>query len=211
MTTYQDLFARLVAFTEDNDTEFAAVAQTVISNGERRLADDIEAEEHIARNQTWLSQTVPGSRYVPKKTAWDKIKWVSLILNDTHTLLEKRTESWLLDYNPWGTTYGVPKFWGDWDDDYFVVSPVPAIHYTMHVNCTAKLTGLSPTTPSTILSTEFPEALLYACLVSAEVFHKSPELVKVYTEQYANALKGAIIRLRGDKFDDLKYNQGSQT
>jgi len=208
MATYYDIVASLKQFTEDNDTEFDAVAQTVVSYGETRLANDLALEENVALYQTWFTTSVAGSRYVAREPTWGNIHWVSLIISDTHTLLEKRTESWMLDYTPSGTTYGVPKYYGDWDDDYLVLAPVPLVAYTMHVKAEAKLTGLSPTTPTTYLSDKCADALVYACLVAAEVFHKSPDLVKLYTAQYEKARDGIVAALRKEKFDALSFNKG---
>lgn len=208
MATYYDIVASLKAFTEDNDTEFDAVAQTVVSHGETRLAHDLDLEENIALYQTWFTTTIAGSRYVARNPSWGNIHWVSMIVSDTHTLLEKRTESWMLDYTPGGTTYGVPKYYGDWDDDYLIFAPVPALAYTVHVKADAKMTGLSPATPTTYLSDKYSNALVYACLVASEVFHKSPELVKLYTEQYDKAREGIVLSLREEKFDSLAFNKG---
>lgn len=208
MATYYDIVASLKAFTEDNDTEFDAVAQIVVSQGETRLANDLAFEENVALYQTWLTTSVAGSRYVGRESTWGNIHWVSLIIADVHTLLEKRTESWMLDYTPSGTTYGVPKYYGDWDDNYLVLAPVPSIAYTIHVKAEAKLTGLSPVTQTTYLSEKFSNELIYACLVASEVFHKSPDLIKLYTDQYEKARDGIITALRKEKFDTLAFNKG---
>lgn len=209
MATYNDMVTLIKSFTEDNDTEFDAIMPTIVFNGEAKIAKDLALEDNIGLYQTWYTTTTSGSRYVEKSSSWDDIEWVSLIASDAHYLLEKREESWLLDYFPAGTSYGVPKFWGDWDNSYMVLAPVPAEAYTLHVKASAKLGGLSPVNPSTWLSLNFPEVLLYACLVGSEVFHKSPDLLKMYTQEYEKQLGGLIATLRSQKFDALKYTRGS--
>jgi hypothetical protein len=55
-----------------------------------------------------------------------------------------------------------------------VLAPTPDQNYNMQINYILKPTQLSASNTTTYLSKEFPNGLLYACLVEAYGFLKGP-------------------------------------
>jgi len=70
------------------------------------------------------------------------------------------------EYDPTGVQ-GLPRYYSYWDENTIVVAPTPDINYNMQINYILKPEGLSSSNTTTYLSTEFPNGLLYACLVEA--------------------------------------------
>jgi hypothetical protein len=63
--------------------------------------------------------------------------------------------------------------------------------------------GLSSSNTTTYLSTEFPNGLLYACLVEAFGFLKGPaDMIQYYEGKYQQALQGFTIEQMGRRRTD---------
>jgi hypothetical protein len=103
---------------------------------------------------------------------------------------------------------GVPKYYSNWDQDTVVVAPTPDQTYTIQLNYILKPDGLSSTVPTTYLSQNFPNGLLYACLVEAFSFLKGPnDLLQLYEGRYKQAIEGFSIEQMGRRRRD-EYQSG---
>jgi hypothetical protein len=111
------------------------------------------------------------------------------------------------EFNPAAAT-GVPKYYSNWDETRIVVAPTPNATYTIQLNYILKPTGLSSSNATTYLSTEFPNGLLYACLVEAYGFLKGPvDMLQLYDKKYVEAVKGFSIEQMGRRRRD-EYQSG---
>ncbi len=95
-----------------------------------------------------------------------------------------------------------------WDESTLVFAPTPDATYTIQLNYVLKPTGLSATTTTTYLSQQFPNGLLYACLVEAYGFLKGPiDMLQHYDKKYVEAVKGFSIEQMGRRRRD-EYQAG---
>jgi len=79
----------------------------------------------------------------------------------------------------------------------------------MQINYILKPTGLSSSNTQTYLSKEFPNGLLYACLVEAFGFLKGPmDMIQYYEKRYAESAQGFSIEQMGRRRRD-EYQDGS--
>jgi hypothetical protein len=79
----------------------------------------------------------------------------------------------------------------------------------MQINYILKPEGLSGSNTTTYLSTEFPNGLLYACLVEAYGFLKGPaDMIQYYEGKYKQALEGFTVEQMGRRRRD-EYQSGS--
>ena len=102
---------------------------------------------------------------------------------------------------------GLPKYFSYWDEQTIVLAPIPDLTYTMQLNYTLKPAGLSANNTTTYLSQQFPNGLLYACLVEAYGFLKGPnDMLQYYENRYKQAIEGFSLeqmgRRRTDEFLD---------
>ena len=68
--------------------------------------------------------------------------------------------------------------------------------------------GLSSTNPTTYISLNFPNGLLYACLVEAYSFLKGPQdLLQLYEQKYKQVVEGFAIEQMGRRRRD-EYQSG---
>ena len=103
---------------------------------------------------------------------------------------------------------GVPKYYSNWDQDTIVVAPTPDATYTIQLNYILKPDGLSSTVPTTYLSLQFPNGLLYACLTEAFSFLKGPnDLLQLYEGKYKQVVEGFSIEQMGRRRRD-EYQSG---
>ena len=80
--------------------------------------------------------------------------------------------------------------------------------YTIQLNYILKDAGLSSTNPTTYISLNFPNGLLYACLVEAYGFLKGPQdLLQLYEQKYKQVVEGFAIEQMGRRRRD-EYQSG---
>lgn len=88
-----------------------------------------------------------------------------------------------------------------------VVAPTPNNTYGVQVNYILKDGSIIDNTGGTYLSDEFPNGLLYACLVEAYGFLKGPnDILQLYEQRYKQAVDGFLVeqvgRRRKDEYQD---------
>ena len=109
-------------------------------------------------------------------------------------------------YAMFGTTYTMT---GNTDSTSGTImfAPTPDKTYTFQVNFTKRPDGLSGSNTTNYLSVNFPNGLLYACLVEAYGFLKGPtDMLTYYEQRYNNEIEKFAIeqvgRRRRDDYDD---------
>jgi hypothetical protein len=111
------------------------------------------------------------------------------------------------EYNSTGAT-GVPKYYSMWNENTIVVAPTPDATYEIQLNYILKDPGLSSTNTTTYISKNFPNGLLYACLVEAFSFLKGPnDLLQLYEGKYKQVLEGFSVEQMGRRRRD-EYQSG---
>ena len=126
---------------------------------------------------------------------------------DNRDFLQYRDTSFMSEFNNLNSQ-GVPKYYSNWDQDTVVVAPTPDATYTIQLNYILKPDGLSSTVPTTYLSLQFPNGLLYACLTEAFSFLKGPnDLLQLYEGKYKQVVEGFSIEQMGRRRRD-EYQSG---
>jgi hypothetical protein len=111
------------------------------------------------------------------------------------TFLEQRDPSFMAEYyaTPSSSSTNIPKYYANWDENYWVVAPTPDTAYaiTMAFNKEpVSLTDSTKATTGTYVSNKYQDLLLYACLVNAYGYLKGPmDMIQLYQGQYKEALE----------------------
>jgi hypothetical protein len=122
--------------------------------------------------------------------------------------LDFRDTSFMKEYWADGTDTGVPKYYSVWDQNTFYVAPTPAQSYTVELGYIYRPTQLSSTNPTTWISNNAPEALLYACLIQAYSYTKGPlEMLQYFRQSYKEAIQGLGVEQQGRRRRD-EYRDG---
>jgi hypothetical protein len=213
--TYAELVQKLRDYTEvDSNVFTATIVDGFISDAEFRILRDVDSDNN---RQYAQADIVAGQRYVNTPLVNDETLVIrsAQITNSTggadnssRSFLEYRDTNFISEYNPTGVQ-GLPKYYSYWDENTIVLAPTPDQNYNMQINYILKPTQLSSSNTETYLSKEFPNGLLYACLVEAYGFLKGPpDMIQFYEGKYKQALEGFTVEQMGRRRRD-EYQSGS--
>ena len=203
--TYSELVTKIRDYTEvDSNVFTSTIINGFIENAEFRILRDVDSDNN--RKYATASVVVTQKYF---NTPSDLLVIRSLQVFNTNgaiSFLDVRDMTFINEYNQDNTT-GIPKYYANWDEDTVIVAPTPDQAYTIQINYILKPTGLSSSTATTYLSQQFPNGLLYACLVEAYGFLKGPQdMLQYYENRYKQAIEGFSLeqmgRRRTDEFLD---------
>ena len=213
--TYAELVQKLRDYTEvDSNVFTATIVDGFIQDAEFRILRDVDSDNN---RQYAQADIVAGQRYVNTPLINDETLIIrsAQITNSTggadnssRSFLEYRDTNFISEYNP-TNVQGLPKYYSYWDENTLVLAPTPDQNYNMQINYILKPTQLSSSNTETYLSKEFPNGLLYACLVEAYGFLKGPpDMIQFYEGKYKQALEGFTVEQMGRRRRD-EYQSGS--
>ena len=209
--TYTELVQKIRDYTEvDSNVLTDTIVDGFIENAEFRILRDVDSDS----NRRYVTaQLVSGNRFIQTPENLLVIRSAQIVdsdgvgASDNREFLEYRDTSYMSEFNPTGAT-GVPKYYSNWDEDHIVVAPTPNATYTIQVNYVLKPNGLSSSNSTTYLSQQFPNGLLYACLVEAFSFLKGPnDLLQLYEGKYKQVVEGFSVEQMGRRRRD-EYQSG---
>ena len=209
--TYDELVQKIRDYTEvDANVLTSTIVNGFIENAEFRLLRDADSDNN---KRYATAQLVSGNRFIDVPENLLVIRSAQIVDSDgvdsanNRDFLQYRDTSFMSEFNPAEST-GVPKYYSNWDNNTIVVAPTPNATYTIQLNYILKDAGLSSTNATTYLSQQFPNGLLYACLVEAFSFLKGPnDLLQLYEGKYKQAVEGFSVEQMGRRRRD-EYQSG---
>jgi len=200
MTTYAELTQQILDYTEtDVNVLTSTITNDFIEHAESKLFREIDLDVFRKYKTTLLTANdpfiaLPGAipvdfefvRYIHIFSASGSLG--GLVDNERITL-EKKDASYISEFLPNRATTGIPKYYANWDNDTLLLAPAPNAAYTVELAYNAQPTGLSSSNTTTWISNNAPLLLLYACLVEAFKFLKSPDMLNTYAQSYTNELQ----------------------
>ena len=211
--TYAELKQKIIDYTEVSSNVFTdTILNGFINDAEFRILREVDSDNNRRYATAYL---IASTRFIDVPTNLLIVRSAQIVDSDladgstdqNRDFLQFRDTSFMSEFNPTATT-GVPKYYSNWDETRIVVAPTPDQTYTIQLNYILKPTGLSSTNTTTYLSTEFPNGLLYACLVEAYGFLKGPiDMLQLYDKKYVEAVKGFSIEQMGRRRRD-EYQAG---
>jgi hypothetical protein len=211
--TYDELKQKIIDYTEVSSNVFTdTILNGFINDAEFKILREVDSDN----NRRYVTANlIASTRFIDVPTNLLIVRSAQIVdselasgdTNQNRDFLQFRDTSFMSEFNPTATT-GVPKYYSNWDETRIVVAPTPDQTYTIQLNYILKPTGLSSTNTTTYLSTEFPNGLLYACLVEAYGFLKGPvDMLQLYDKKYVEAVKGFSIEQMGRRRRD-EYQAG---
>ena len=189
----------LRGYTEVGSTVLTdAVLDRIIQNAENGIERAVPTDQnaHYA-----TSNLVVGNRYVTIPDDLRAINYAQLTdAGGNQTYLEQRDPSFMAEYysTPDANSVDIPKYYGNWDETYWVVAPTPDKDYKITLAYNREPYSLTDTinpttapaaTNGTYLSNKYQDLLLYASLYNTYGYLKGPQdMVQYYQSQYQNAL-----------------------
>ena len=189
----------------DSDVLNTGILNTIIKNAENRIYREVDSDD----NRFYAtSNLAAGSRYVTIPSDLRFIRYVQLTdSNGKQTFLDKRDTSFMAEYyNTPGTASGIPKYYANWDANYWVVAPTPnstnliTLAYTKQPD---SITASPGSTQGTYTSNKYQDLLLYGCLVEAYGYLKGPaDMLQYYEGSFNKALQSYAIEQQGRRRRD---------
>ena len=205
------------SYTEVDDGVFTSgVLNTIIKNAENKIYREADSDD----NRFYAtSALVSGNRYVTIPTDLRFIRYAQLTdAAGNQTFLEKKDTSFMAEYyNTPNTASGIPKYYGNWDAEFWVVAPTPNAQFSItlayvkqpiSITNTTQPTAAPAATNGTYVSNKYQDLLLYACLVEAYGYLKGPvDMLQYYAQAYQKAMQSYAIEQQGRRRRD-EYQDG---
>ena len=193
-------------YTEvDSSVLSTSVLNTIIKNAENRIYRDADSDD----NRFYATSNLQaGNRYVTIPSDLRVIRYAQLTdASGNQVFLEKRDTSFMAEYyNTPGTQAGLPKYYGNWDANYWVVAPTPDSTYLItlaYIKQPTSLTDSSVSSSGTYVSNKYQDLLLYGSLVEAYGYLKGPaDMLQYYEGSYQRALQSYSIEQQGRRRRD---------
>lgn len=201
MKTYDQMRATVKSFLIDVSVELDAELDTLIRLGELRIYR--EADLRLFKKHAFTS-LVTGDY-------WLELPTDCMVIRDLRisggNYLENMPETFVGEVHPDPGVLGTPKYYAQWDAQTLVLAPTPANSVQVEMTYTYQPPGLSPSTPTTWLSTNAEDLLLYAILTEASVYKQGmiPDAAAAkYQQSYQEALQRVVSQEQHNRYDEFK-------
>ena len=198
-------------YTEvDSSVLNTGILNTIIKNTENKIYREADSDD----NRFYATSNLQaGNRYVTIPSDLRFIRYAQLTDGSgNQTFLEKKDTSYMTTfYATPGTQSGLPKYYANWDANFWVVSPTPDSTYLITLAYTKQpdsITASPGSTQGTYTSNKYQDLLLYGCLVEAYGYLKGPaDMLQYYMQSYQKALQSYAIEQQGRRRRD-EYQDG---
>jgi len=209
--TLNNLRTDIRNYTEvDSNVLSDSVLSTIIKNAENKIYRDTDTDDDRFYATSNLQA---GNRYVTIPTDLRIIRYDKLTdSSGNQVYLEQRDTRFMAEYyDTPGTSSGLPKYYANWDANYWVVAPTPDSTYliTLAYNKQpASILDAPGATAGTYTSNKYQDLLLYACLIEAYAYLKGPsDMLQYYSQAYQQAQQSYAIEQQGRRRRD-EYTDG---
>ncbi len=210
--TIDNLRADIRNHTEVSSTVLTdSILDGLIVNAENKIYRSADNDDNRFYD---TSNLVIGNRYVTIPSDLRTIRYIQLKdSSDKQVYLEQRDPSFIATYydTPSTSSSTLPKYYANWDANYWVVAPTPNAAYEItmaYIKQPESLTTISPSSAGTYLSNKYQDLLLYASLINTYGYLKGPaDMVQYYQQQFNDALQTYAIEQQGRRRRD-EYQDG---
>ena len=205
--TFQNLKDDIRSYTEVDSTVLTdAILTTMAKNAENRIYRDSDSDD----NRFYATSNLAvGNRYVTIPSDLRAIRYVQLkntnVTPNVQTFLEKKDTSYMAEfYDKPATASGIPKYYANWDANFWVVAPTPNATYEITLAYIKQPTSITTSnSTTTYLSNKYQDLLLYGTLVEAYGYLKGPaDMLQYYEQSYQRALASYSIEQQGRRRRD---------
>src|SRR6056300_640391 len=153
-------------YTEVDDSVLSnTVLNTIIKNAENKIYREADSDD----NRFYATSNLQtGNRYVTIPSDLRFIRYAQLTdASGNQVFLEKKDTSYMAAYyDTPGTQSGLPKYYANWDANYWVVAPTPDSTYLITLAYNKQPDSITTSdSATTYVSNKYQDLLLYASLV----------------------------------------------
>jgi hypothetical protein len=204
--TFNELVTNIRNYTDVDANVFSEpVINTFVTMAENRILRDIDLDVFKREDTGSLSA---NNRFLTAPNEILTHRYMMVVVDGDRIFLDFRDQSFMREYWPDYTQTGVPKYYSVWDQNTFSVAPTPGLNYTVQMGYIYRPPQISSTNQTSWISTNAPEALLYACLIQAYSYTKGPpEMMAYFENSYKQAIQGLGVEQTGRRRRD-EYRDG---
>ncbi len=206
-STYVTSLANLLV-VPTSDAGFQTVLPNILDDAELRIQRDLDLISTIQGDTTNFDVTqryqllplTKGDPVVLKEVNVITPLGASIDLNGTRNQLIPTSNEMINALYPNRAASAVPQYFAIVNDQYITVGPAPDAAYEFEAISTYRLTSLSVSNVSTILSVFFPDLLIAASMVFAAGYQKNfgaavddPKMGPTWESHYQTLLSSATV------------------
>ena len=193
-------------WTENNETTFVNELDFIIKNAEERILKSVDLD-FFRKNVEGGFTT--GNKFLQKPSDYLATFSLSYVKNSENIFLLQKDVNFIQQYTPNPATTGSPIYYSSFDVDNFIVAPTPDADYVAELHYYYRPASLTTDNSGTTwISTNAPDALLYACLIEAYSFMKGEsDILQLYTTRYGEAITRLKVYGEGQENTDA-YREG---
>jgi hypothetical protein len=194
-------------WTENDETTFVNELDFIIKNAEERILKSVDLDFFRKNVEGGLTT---GNKFLQKPSDYLATFSLSYINSSSENVfLLQKDVNFIQQYTPNPTTTGSPIYYSSFDVDNFIVAPTPDADYVAELHYYYRPASLTTDNSGTTwISTNAPDALLYACLIEAYSFMKGEsDILQLYTARYGEAITRLKVYGEGQENTDA-YREG---
>lgn len=187
--TYAQLKQAIIDYTENDETSFVTNLPIFIRAAEERIFKNVQLS-FFRKNAT--ASTSSGNKYLA--VPGDFLAPFSLSYEDSNgdkEFLLFKDVNYVQDFQPDATDTAAPRFYAQFDVNYFILAPTPDDDYDVELHYYYRPDSLTNQADSgtTWLSQNAPMAMLYGSLIDAYTYMKGEaDLIANYNQRFAEAV-----------------------
>ena len=174
-------------YTDNSETTFVNNIPNFVKAAEEKILKSVDLD-YFRKNVTSALTSSDAFLTVPA----DYLASFSLQIttSGSESFLLQKDVNYIQEFTPNPSTTGSPRFYSSFDVDTFIVAPTPDTSYAVELHYYYRPASLTTDNSGTTwISTNAPDALLYACLVEAYTFMKGEnDLLQLYTARFTEAM-----------------------
>jgi hypothetical protein len=203
-----------MAVVETNDPAFVTILPAMIDYAELRILRDLDMLSTITASASY--SLTGGSRTISFPAAdFVTLQQINVLAppgssdpaTATRVSLLPVAKEFLDAAYPSSAGAGQPKYFAMLNATTAIVGPWPSSGYTVELVGTRRPPHLSPTTTTTVISTQLPDLLIMASMIYISGFQRNfgrqadePQMAVSYESQYQALLKSAMVEEFRKKF-----------
>ena len=204
---YTELSDAIKDYANNTETAFSDAISTFIKQAEQRIYRSVNLPVN-RKNQS--GDITDGNKYLSMPS--DLLFPLSLSIytygevDSNQIFLLNKDANFIRATYPNASTEGVPKYYGVFDSDTFIIGPTPNTNYSAELHYYYQPASIVDTSPSW-LGTNADTALFYGSLIEAYVYMKGDaDMMQLYQQRYQEAIgllkMQAEGRMTGDEYRD---------
>ena len=207
--TFTTLKSAIQDYTENTEASFVSNMTNIIVQAENRIIKSVELP-NFRKNQTGTFTS--SNSYLATPTDYLYPYSLAVIDGDSnYNYLLNKDVNFIREAYPASATTGVPKYYAQFDDDFFIVGPSPNSGYTVEIHYFYIPESITAASSGTSwLGTNASEALLYGSLAEAYTYMKGEQdILNNYEKRFKEALERLTLESDGYNRKDA-YRSGQR-